>query len=82
MKKEKSFEYCEFGKVIKIRLVELGKSNKWLADNIGTTQYTIGGYLRGQHKPEMGMLYKIASVLQLNFVELVEILIKEDMEAK
>lgn len=82
MKKEKSFEYCEFGKVIKIRLVELGKSNKWLADNTGTSPYTIGGYLRGKHKPEMGMLYKIATVLQLDFVKLVEILIKEDKAEK
>lgn len=41
MKRKKSYIYCEFGKFIKKRLVELGKNVKWLSDTADISQFTI-----------------------------------------
>ena len=77
MKKERNFQLCEFGKVIKKRLVDLGKSQKWLTESIGVSGVTMHAYMKGKSQPEMKNLYKISTVLDINLVELVEILLKE-----
>lgn len=82
MKKEKNFECCEFGKVIRKKLIDLGKSQKWLTERIGVSGVTMHAYMRGKSQPEMANLYKISTVLDINLVELVEILLKEGKAEK
>lgn len=62
----KNVKSSAFGKIILKRLVDMEKNQKWLAEAIGTNQTRIYDYISGRCAPSARVLYKIATVLELD----------------
>lgn len=56
---------------IKVVLVELGKTNKWLAEQLGRDQATISKWCTNTIQPSLDDLIKIAEVLEIDIRELI-----------
>ena len=56
---------------IKTALVDNGKTNKWLAEQLGKDQATISKWVTNTTQPNLEMLLQIAKVLEVNVNELV-----------
>jgi DNA-binding helix-turn-helix protein len=74
----KNAKYCEFGKAVLIKLVELNMSRKELADKTGLQHCQISCYLRGVYKPKLSTAAKIGSVIGLDIAEIADLLEKGD----
>jgi putative transcriptional regulator len=55
---------------IKIVLAETGRSNNWLAENLGKTKNTVSKWCTNQMQPTIESLFKIASVLDVDVRDL------------
>ena len=64
---------------IKVVLAEKGKSNKWLAEQLGKDQTTISKWCTNCNQPDVESLIKISRLLQ---VELSDIIIVDNPEVK
>ena len=51
---------------LKIVLVEQGKTGKWLAGQLGKNEATISRWCSNTSQPSLGMLMKIASILNVD----------------
>ena len=56
---------------IKTALVDQGKTNKWLAEQVGKDPATISKWVTNTTQPNLEMLLQIAKVLEVNVNELV-----------
>lgn len=56
---------------IKVVLAEKGKSNKWLAEELGKGQATISKWCTNAAQPNLGNLIEIAKCLEVNVNELI-----------
>lgn len=56
---------------IKVVLAEKGKSNKWLAEQLGKDQATISKWVTNTTQPNLEMLLQLSKVLEVNVNELV-----------
>lgn len=61
---------------IKVVLVEQGKTNKWLAEQIGKTENTVSRWCANKVQPSIAQLTEIANVLDVD----IRILIKPTKE--
>ena len=77
MKKGTECVYSELGKVICKRLIDLEKTTKWLADEIGVHPLTVSQYIKGSCAPSTKRLYKIATVLSIDVENLICVVLKE-----
>lgn len=55
---------------IKVVLVERGKTDRWLADELGKTPVTISKWCSNSIQPDLQTLDKIAKLLEVNVKEL------------
>ena len=56
---------------LKIVLAEKKRTNKWLAETIGTSQATVSKWCTNSAQPPLDMLIKIASCLEIDIRELI-----------
>lgn len=56
---------------IKVVLAEKGKSNKWLAEELGKSQATISKWCTNAAQPNLENLIEIAKCLEVNVNELI-----------
>ena len=56
---------------IKVALVEKGKTNKWLAEQVGKDPATVSKWCTNAAQPPLDMLIKIASCLEVDIRELI-----------
>lgn len=55
---------------IKVVLVEQGRTNKWLADQIGKTTPTVSRWCTNDMQPSLETLVQIAAILKVDVREL------------
>ena len=55
---------------IKAVLAEKGKTNNWLADELGMNRTTVSKWCRNEMQPRVETLFQIASVLDIEVREL------------
>lgn len=55
---------------IKVVLVEQGKTNRWLAEQLGKTEHTISRWCQNKTQPSVAQLNEIANVLNIDIKEL------------
>ena len=58
---------------IKTALVDNGKTNKWLAEQLGKDPATVSKWCTNSSQPSLDMLSKIAAALKVDYTELVRI---------
>ena len=56
---------------IKVMLAEKGKTNKWLAEQLGKDQTTISKWCTNTSQPDLGSLIKTAKLLGVELADLV-----------
>lgn len=64
---------------IRVVLAEKNLSNKWLANKLGRDQATISKWVTNSSQPNLEMLVKIATALEVNIDDLVR---KEEILSK
>lgn len=68
----------KLGKVICIRLVELNKNKKWLAETTGMAPCLITRYCLGESIPTAISIAKISRALGISVEKLIEIIEEEE----
>lgn len=68
----------KLGKVICIRLVELDKNKKWLAEVTGIAPCSITKYCLGESVPTILSIAKIAKALEIRVEKLIECVEEEE----
>ena len=58
---------------IKVVLVENGKTNKWLAEQMNVAPTTVSKWCTNTSQPSLDMLAKIANALEVDYTELIRI---------
>lgn len=58
---------------IKVVLVEQGKTGKWLAEQLGKNEATVSRWCSNTSQPSLEMLIKIASILNVDARQLLNI---------
>ncbi len=66
-----------FGVVICNRLKEMGKNQKYLAQESGLSQFYVSEILNGRYKPSVKTVYTISKVTGIGIEELAEALLDE-----
>lgn len=56
---------------IKIVLIEQGKTNKWLANQLGKNNSTVSRWCTNEMQPSLETIFNIASVLQVDVRQLI-----------
>ena len=51
---------------LKVVLVEKGKTNRWLAEQLGKTEHTISRWCQNKSQPSIAQLNEIARVLMID----------------
>lgn len=65
------------GKVILKKLVDIEKTQSWLANEIGTTPERISSYVTGRSIPSVITLYKISLAIGVDSTVLINSIISE-----
>src|SRR3989344_7521072 len=60
--------------IIKNELENLGKNQKWLSEQLGTSKQTITNYVQGINFPDASKLRKLANILQIQYSTLESLL--------
>lgn len=55
---------------LKVVLVEQGKTNRWLAEQIGKTEHTISRWCQNKSQPSIVQLNEIATILDVDVKDL------------
>jgi len=55
---------------IKVKLVERGRTNKWLADKLGKNATTVSRWCTNDMQPSVETFYQIAELLDVEMSEL------------
>ena len=56
---------------IKVVLVENKRTNKWLAEQLGTDPATISKWCTNSSQPSIDMILRIAELLNVDYTELI-----------
>ena len=56
----------EVGGIIVVRLRQMGKTQRWLADVLGSTPASILGLIKGRYNPSKRTLLALATVLEID----------------
>ena len=56
---------------IKVALVEKGKTNKWLAEQVGKDPATVSKWCTNAAQPSLEMLLQVAKVLEVEVKDLI-----------
>lgn len=62
---------------LKVVLAEKGKTNKWLAEQLGKDSSTISKWVTNSSQPTLEMLIQIARVLEVDIKDLLHSSLKE-----
>lgn len=62
----------EVGSIVVARLRQMGKTQRWLADVIGSTPASINGLIKGRYKPSKRTLLALAAVLEIPVDKLIK----------
>lgn len=62
---------------LKVVLAEKGKTNKWLAEQLGKDSSTISKWVTNSSQPTLEMLIQIAQVLEVDIKDLLHSSFKE-----
>lgn len=57
---------------IRVVLAEKELSNKWLAEKLGKSEYTISRWTTNKFQPSLPLLFEIAKVLNVDVRDLIE----------
>lgn len=74
MKKRK---ICKLGKLILIRLSEMGKSQAWLADATNLCDCSISFYISGRKSPSIITISKLSDALGIKTEKIIEAIAEE-----
>ena len=66
-----------FGVLICNRLVEMGETQKYLAQEAGLSPFYVSEILNGKHNPSVKAIYSISKVTGIGIEELAEVLLNE-----
>jgi len=55
---------------LKVALVEQGKTNKWLAEQLGKNETTVSRWCTNEVQPTVDTMLKIATLLEIDIKEL------------
>lgn len=58
---------------IKVVLVDKGKTNRWLAEQLGVAQTTVSKWCTNASQPPMGTFLRIAELLDVEITDLLRI---------
>lgn len=56
---------------LKVALVEQGKTNKWLAEQLGKNETTVSRWCTNEVQPSLDTLIQIADKLDINVIDLI-----------
>lgn len=56
---------------IKVALVEKQRTNRWLAEQMDKSEYTISRWCSNKSQPSLEDLFKIAELLGVDYTELI-----------
>ncbi|RUL59654.1 helix-turn-helix transcriptional regulator [Prevotella koreensis] len=65
-------EHTSVANRLKIVLVEQGRTNRWLAEQLGKTEHTVSRWCQNKTQPSISILVQIAQILDVD----VRVLIK------
>lgn len=71
---------CKLGKAISIRLVELDRNKKWLANSTGLAPCAISRYCVGESIPTALSIAKLSRALDISVNELIKLIEEEESE--
>lgn len=58
---------------IKVMLVEKGRTNKWLSEQLGINPATVSKWFTNSSQPSLETLIRISELLEVNYTELIRI---------
>ena len=58
---------------IKVMLVEKGRTNKWLSEQLGINPATVSKWCTNSSQPSLETLIRISELLEVNYTELIRI---------
>lgn len=61
---------------IKVMLVEKGRTNKWLSEQLGINPATVSKWCTNSSQPSLETLIRIAELLEINYTELIRVEVK------
>lgn len=70
-------KYCTLGKLLKVNLVEIGETQKWLAETINVQPDMITRYCLGNVVPSAPTIYKISQALKISCNEIIEAIVQD-----
>lgn len=70
-------KYCELGKLIGRRLVDLDKSKIWLSESTQIQPSLISKYCTGQAIPSTISVYKLSETLEVDVNDIIHAIINE-----
>ncbi len=62
----------EVGSIVVARLRQMGKTQRWLADVLGSTPASINGLIKGRYNPSKRTLLALAAVLEIPVDKLIK----------
>ena len=62
----------EVGSIVVARLRQMGKTQRWLADVLGSTPASINGLIKGRYDPSKRTLLALAAVLEIPVDKLIK----------
>ena len=62
----------EVGSIVVARLRQMGKTQRWLADVLGSTPASINGLIKGRYNPSKRTLLALAAVLEIAVDKLIK----------
>lgn len=68
------------GRIVIKKLYTLGKTQEWLASEVGITKAYMSNILNGYQIPSARIIRKIADVLELNYDVLIEMILNSTEE--
>lgn len=71
---------CRLGKIILIKLIELEKTQVWLAHEANTSTERISAYVTGRAIPSAQSIYAISKALNIDSEKLLEAIVSEKEE--
>ena len=78
MKKRNCSNYCNLGKLISKKLIDMGKNQKWLAETIGINKVSLSKIIIGDQIPSVHTLSTISKSIGIDCNYLIEAIINKE----
>lgn len=73
----KTRKICKLGKIILTRLIEMEKTQDWLATNAKILPVSVTNYITGNQKPSVKTISKLSRVLEIDAEKIIEAIAEE-----